>query len=171
MLKLHHYLFSRFPNILIWYNLSFFLFCHFLDKILFVNFFVFVLHWSVIGGTGFMHQKSCFVTREPFVGKRRNACLSEWHDFSNHKRSVGRIFIISMRITTKLPLVMVIAFLFIYLGHIFGTLVKTDATLVHEVKVKHRAPKLHFIYPNCFEAGRPMEFVACGSHLLQPNFR
>lgn len=49
--------------------------------------------------------------------------------------------------------------------------VKTDATLVQEVKVKDRAPKLHYIHPNCFEAGRPMEFVACGSHLLQPNFR
>ncbi|XP_047957473.1 squamosa promoter-binding-like protein 7 isoform X1 [Salvia hispanica] len=58
----------------------------------------------------------------------------------------------------------------VYLNDMIFRITK-DATLVHEVKVKHRAPKLHFIYPNCFEAGRPMEFVACGSHLLQPNFR
>lgn len=48
---------------------------------------------------------------------------------------------------------------------------ETDASSVLEVQVKDQAPKLHYIYPNCFEAGRPMEFVACGSHLLQPNFR
>ncbi|XP_042024587.1 squamosa promoter-binding-like protein 7 isoform X1 [Salvia splendens] len=58
----------------------------------------------------------------------------------------------------------------VYLNDMIFRITK-DATLVHEVKVKHRAPKLHYIYPNCFEAGRPMEFVACGSHLLQPNFR
>ncbi|KAH6776957.1 hypothetical protein C2S51_008269 [Perilla frutescens var. frutescens] len=49
--------------------------------------------------------------------------------------------------------------------------ITNDATSVLEVKVKDQAPKLHYIYPNFFEAGRPMEFVACGSHLLQPNFR
>ncbi|KAL1539070.1 Squamosa [Salvia divinorum] len=58
----------------------------------------------------------------------------------------------------------------VYLNDMIFRITK-DATLVHEVKVKHRSPKLHYIYPNCFEAGRPMEFVACGSHLLQPNFR
>ncbi|KAK6122970.1 hypothetical protein DH2020_043287 [Rehmannia glutinosa] len=49
--------------------------------------------------------------------------------------------------------------------------VRKDATSVVKVKVKDRAPKLHYIYPTCFEAGRPMEFVACGSYLLQSNFR
>lgn len=48
---------------------------------------------------------------------------------------------------------------------------ETDATSVVKVNVKDQAPKLHYIYPTCFEAGRPMEFVACGSFLLQPNFR
>ncbi|KAI3459319.1 hypothetical protein Pfo_015982 [Paulownia fortunei] len=46
-----------------------------------------------------------------------------------------------------------------------------DATSVVKVEVKDQAPKLHYIYPTCFEAGRPMEFMACGSYLLQPNFR
>ncbi|XP_057805979.1 LOW QUALITY PROTEIN: squamosa promoter-binding-like protein 7 [Salvia miltiorrhiza] len=58
----------------------------------------------------------------------------------------------------------------VYLNDMIFRITK-DASLVHEVKVKDRAPKLHYIHPNCFEAGRPMEFVACGSHLLQPNFR
>ncbi|KAL0434564.1 UNVERIFIED_CONTAM: Squamosa promoter-binding-like protein 7 [Sesamum latifolium] len=49
--------------------------------------------------------------------------------------------------------------------------VSEDASSVVKVKMKDRAPKLHYIYPTCFEAGRPMELVACGSYLLQPNFR
>ncbi|KAK4483274.1 hypothetical protein RD792_010459 [Penstemon davidsonii] len=49
--------------------------------------------------------------------------------------------------------------------------VTKDATSVVKVKVKDRAPKLHYIYPTCFEAGRPMEFVACGSDLLKPKLR
>ncbi|KAL3641953.1 Squamosa promoter-binding-like protein [Castilleja foliolosa] len=50
-------------------------------------------------------------------------------------------------------------------------LVKRDATSVEKTKVQDRAPKLHYIYPTCFEAGKTMEFVACGSYLLQSNFR
>ncbi|XP_022861826.1 squamosa promoter-binding-like protein 7 [Olea europaea var. sylvestris] len=42
---------------------------------------------------------------------------------------------------------------------------------VEEVNVKERAPKLHSVYPTCFEAGKPMEFIACGTNLLQPQFR
>lgn len=33
------------------------------------------------------------------------------------------------------------------------------------------APRLHYVHPTCFEAGKPMEFVACGSNLLQPKLR
>lgn len=50
-------------------------------------------------------------------------------------------------------------------------LVETDANSVVKIKVTDQVPKLHYIYPTFFEAGKPMEFVACGSHLLQPNFR
>lgn len=46
-----------------------------------------------------------------------------------------------------------------------------DGTSVMRVKVKEQAPKLHYVRPSCFEAGKPMEFVACGSNLLQPKFR
>ncbi|GAB2266341.1 Squamosa promoter-binding-like protein [Dionaea muscipula] len=46
-----------------------------------------------------------------------------------------------------------------------------DGTSVMKVEVGVRVPKLHSVYPSCFEAGKPMEFFACGSHLLQPKFR
>ncbi|KAG6435501.1 hypothetical protein SASPL_100375 [Salvia splendens] len=49
--------------------------------------------------------------------------------------------------------------------------VTKDAHSVVPVSIKDKSPKLHYIYPTCFEAGRPMEFVACGSDLLQPKFR
>ncbi|KAL7105060.1 hypothetical protein ACP275_07G022000 [Erythranthe tilingii] len=49
--------------------------------------------------------------------------------------------------------------------------VTNDANSVVKVRLKNRSPKLHYIYPTCFEAGMPMEFIACGSDLLQPKFR
>nr|QTM66375.1 squamosa promoter-binding-like protein SPL5 [Osmanthus fragrans] len=57
----------------------------------------------------------------------------------------------------------------VYLDKKIFRIIKDDC--VEEVKVKERAPKLHSIYPTCFEAGKPMEFVACGTNLLQPQFR
>ncbi|KAL9256869.1 Squamosa promoter-binding-like protein [Drosera capensis] len=59
---------------------------------------------------------------------------------------------------------------FVYLNNrIFGVL--KDGTSVVNIDVAMRAPKLHYVYPSCFEAGKPMEFVACGSNLLQSKFR
>ncbi|XP_021726877.1 squamosa promoter-binding-like protein 7 [Chenopodium quinoa] len=49
--------------------------------------------------------------------------------------------------------------------------VMREGASVMKVKVAVRAPRLHYIYPPCFEAGKPMDFVACGSNLLQPKFR
>ncbi|KAL1543181.1 Squamosa [Salvia divinorum] len=49
--------------------------------------------------------------------------------------------------------------------------VTKDAHSVVPVSIRDKSPKIHYIYPTCFEAGRPMEFVACGSDLLQPKFR
>ena len=46
-----------------------------------------------------------------------------------------------------------------------------DGTSVMKVNAEVRTPKLHYVHPTCFEAGKPMEFVACGSNLLQPKFR
>jgi len=47
----------------------------------------------------------------------------------------------------------------------------TDGISVTKVEVNMQAPRLHYIHPTCFEAGKPMEFFACGSNLLQPKFR
>lgn len=40
-----------------------------------------------------------------------------------------------------------------------------------KVNLEGQAPRLHYVHPSCFEAGKPIEFVACGSNLLQPKFR
>lgn len=39
------------------------------------------------------------------------------------------------------------------------------------VKVELLAPRLHYIHPSCFEAGKPLEFLACGSNILRSRFR
>lgn len=44
-------------------------------------------------------------------------------------------------------------------------------TSVMKLKVEVQAPRLHYVHPICFEAGKPMEFVACGSNLIQSKFR
>ncbi|KAE9591416.1 putative transcription factor SBP family [Lupinus albus] len=49
--------------------------------------------------------------------------------------------------------------------------VMKDGTSLMKVEVNMQAPRLHYVHPTYFEAGRPMEFVACGSNLLQPKFR
>ncbi|OIT28689.1 PREDICTED: squamosa promoter-binding-like protein 7 [Nicotiana attenuata] len=49
--------------------------------------------------------------------------------------------------------------------------VTTGENSVVKVKLKGPAPKLKSIHPTCFEAGKPMEFFACGSNLMQPRFR
>ncbi|GMH29282.1 hypothetical protein Nepgr_031125 [Nepenthes gracilis] len=46
-----------------------------------------------------------------------------------------------------------------------------DGCSVMKVEVALRAPKLHYVYPSCFEAGKPMDLVACGSNLVQTKFR
>ncbi|KAL5852517.1 hypothetical protein ACOSQ3_007635 [Xanthoceras sorbifolium] len=46
-----------------------------------------------------------------------------------------------------------------------------DGTSVMKVNAEVQAPKLHYVHPTCFEAGKPMEFFACGSNFLQPKFR
>ncbi|GLT59668.1 hypothetical protein SLA2020_324760 [Shorea laevis] len=61
-------------------------------------------------------------------------------------------------------------FMTVYLNNmIFCT--RKDGTSMMKLDVKVQAPRLHFVHPACFEAGKAMEFVACGSNLLQPKFR
>ncbi|KAJ0795167.1 putative transcription factor SBP family [Helianthus annuus] len=42
---------------------------------------------------------------------------------------------------------------------------------VIKIETGGKSPKLHYVQPTCFEAGKPIEFLACGSNLLQPRLR
>ncbi|XP_010524774.1 PREDICTED: squamosa promoter-binding-like protein 7 isoform X2 [Tarenaya hassleriana] len=58
----------------------------------------------------------------------------------------------------------------VYLNNmIFGLM--RGGNSVKSVNVKIQAPRLQFVYPTCFEAGKPIELVICGRNLLQPKFR
>lgn len=50
-------------------------------------------------------------------------------------------------------------------------MVNVGGTSLKNVMVEMQAPRLHYVHPTCFEAGKPVEFVVCGSNLLQPKFR
>lgn len=58
----------------------------------------------------------------------------------------------------------------VYLNDMVFRVTKGGNSVV-KVKLKGPAPKLKSIHPTCFEAGKPMEFFACGSNLMQPRFR
>ncbi|CAN4091681.1 unnamed protein product [Withania somnifera] len=58
----------------------------------------------------------------------------------------------------------------VYLNDMVFRVTKGGDSVV-KVKLKGPAPKLKSIHPTCFEAGKPMEFFACGSNLMQPRFR
>ncbi|XP_075113294.1 squamosa promoter-binding-like protein 7 isoform X1 [Nicotiana tabacum] len=58
----------------------------------------------------------------------------------------------------------------VYLNNMVFRVTKGENSVV-KVKLKGPAPKLKSIHPTCFEAGKPMEFFACGSNLMQPRFR
>jgi hypothetical protein len=58
----------------------------------------------------------------------------------------------------------------VYLNNIIYRVFK-DGSSVTKVEMDRDLPKLHYVYPTCFEAGKPMEFVACGTNLLQPKLR
>ncbi|XP_050218796.1 squamosa promoter-binding-like protein 7 [Mercurialis annua] len=49
--------------------------------------------------------------------------------------------------------------------------VMKDGISVVKVNTEGQTPTLHCVHPPYFEAGKPIEFVACGSNLLQPKFR
>ncbi|XP_039128586.1 squamosa promoter-binding-like protein 9 isoform X1 [Dioscorea cayenensis subsp. rotundata] len=49
--------------------------------------------------------------------------------------------------------------------------VMRDGSSLMNIKMEVQVPRLHYVYPTYFEAGKPMEFVACGSNLDRPKFR
>ncbi|CAN8244075.1 unnamed protein product [Cochlearia groenlandica] len=58
----------------------------------------------------------------------------------------------------------------VYLNNMIFCLLK-GGTRLKRVDVKLESPKLLFVYPTCFEAGKPIELVVCGQNLLQPKCR
>ncbi|KAK9137065.1 hypothetical protein Sjap_007659 [Stephania japonica] len=58
----------------------------------------------------------------------------------------------------------------IYLNDMKFHALKGGVSLMN-VNMKGQAPRLHYVHPNCFESGKAVEFVACGSSLFQPKFR
>ncbi|XP_038723090.1 squamosa promoter-binding-like protein 7 [Tripterygium wilfordii] len=63
-------------------------------------------------------------------------------------------------------------FIIVHLNNmVFRVMKGLDGTSVMKVNVKGRAPRLHHVHPICFEAGKPIEFVACGSNLFEPKSR
>ncbi|XP_022953236.1 squamosa promoter-binding-like protein 7 [Cucurbita moschata] len=59
--------------------------------------------------------------------------------------------------------------LLVYLNNMIFCAVEGGSVM--KIEMDMQAPRLHYVHPTCFEAGKPMEFVACGSHLQQPKFR
>ena len=47
----------------------------------------------------------------------------------------------------------------------------SDGMSLINIKVRARVPRLHYVHPAYFEAGKPIEFVVCGTDLFQPKFR
>ncbi|KAF3774349.1 Squamosa promoter-binding-like protein 9 [Nymphaea thermarum] len=60
--------------------------------------------------------------------------------------------------------------LLIYLNDSIFQLMKDGSSIIN-IKAKMQAPRLHYVHPICFEAGKPMEFIACGRNLVQPRLR
>ncbi|CAL9096246.1 unnamed protein product [Musa textilis] len=46
-----------------------------------------------------------------------------------------------------------------------------DQTSLMSTRMEVQVPRLHYVYPTFFEAGQPVEFIACGSNINQPKFR
>ncbi|KAJ6904028.1 hypothetical protein NC651_021246 [Populus alba x Populus x berolinensis] len=58
----------------------------------------------------------------------------------------------------------------VYVNNMIFNVTK-DGNSVMKVNVEGHAPRLHYVHPTCFEAGKPIELVVCGSNLLQPKFQ
>ncbi|XP_035831571.1 squamosa promoter-binding-like protein 7 isoform X2 [Helianthus annuus] len=59
---------------------------------------------------------------------------------------------------------------FVNLNNTIYSVMKGGKSVI-EIKVGGKSPRLHYVQPTCFEAGKPIEFLACGSNLLQPRLR
>ncbi|KAL8226792.1 hypothetical protein R6Q57_016624 [Mikania cordata] len=59
---------------------------------------------------------------------------------------------------------------FVSLNNTIFSVMKGGRSVIR-IKAGEKSPKLHYVEPTCFEAGKPIEFLACGSNLLQPRLR
>ncbi|KAI7734689.1 hypothetical protein M8C21_032108 [Ambrosia artemisiifolia] len=59
---------------------------------------------------------------------------------------------------------------FVNLNNTVFSVMKGGRSVI-KIKAGEKSPKLHYVQPTCFEAGKPIEFLACGSNLLQPRLR
>ncbi|XP_071705262.1 squamosa promoter-binding-like protein 7 [Rutidosis leptorrhynchoides] len=59
---------------------------------------------------------------------------------------------------------------FVNLNSTIFSVMKGGSSVI-KIKATEKSPKLHYVQPTCFEAGKPIEFLACGSNLLQPRLR
>ncbi|XP_072975366.1 squamosa promoter-binding-like protein 9 [Typha angustifolia] len=46
-----------------------------------------------------------------------------------------------------------------------------DGTSMTNIKMEVQVPRLHYVYPNFFESGKPVEFIVCGRNLNKSNCR
>ncbi|XP_077219265.1 squamosa promoter binding protein-like 7 [Tasmannia lanceolata] len=60
--------------------------------------------------------------------------------------------------------------MFVYLNNLMFRVLNDGTSLINN-SIDVRVPRLHYVHPTCFEAGKPMEFVACGSNLFRPKLR
>ncbi|KAG8085543.1 hypothetical protein GUJ93_ZPchr0010g9370 [Zizania palustris] len=59
---------------------------------------------------------------------------------------------------------------FIHVNNMIFEVLKDGATLV-STRLEIHPPRIHYVHPSWFEAGKPIELILCGSSLSHPKFR
>ncbi|KAF0922777.1 hypothetical protein E2562_001163 [Oryza meyeriana var. granulata] len=59
---------------------------------------------------------------------------------------------------------------FIHVNNMIFQVLKDGATLT-STRLEVQSPRIHYVRPSWFEAGKPIELIICGSSLDQPKFR
>uniref|UniRef100_A0ACD5TH74 Uncharacterized protein n=1 Tax=Avena sativa TaxID=4498 RepID=A0ACD5TH74_AVESA len=59
---------------------------------------------------------------------------------------------------------------FVHVNNTIFQVLKDGATLM-STRLEVQAPRIHYVHPAWFEAGKPIELLVCGSSLDQPKFR
>uniref|UniRef100_J3M734 SBP-type domain-containing protein n=1 Tax=Oryza brachyantha TaxID=4533 RepID=J3M734_ORYBR len=59
---------------------------------------------------------------------------------------------------------------FIHVNNMIFQVLKDGATLT-STRLEVQSPRIHYVHPSWFEAGKPIDLILCGSSLDQPKFR